>query len=57
MIGEDLRESAQQIEFEAQAEGSAAVTDLRELEAQFKLAADLFGRRETLGLSEEAADS
>lgn len=53
-MSDDFNELMQQVEREAQDEGSAAVTELRELHAQFKLAADLLARRQSLGLSQAA---
>lgn len=53
-MGDEFNELMQQIEREAQDEGPAAVAELRELDAQFKLAADLLARRQSLGLSQAA---
>lgn len=53
-MANDFDSLMQQIEDEAQAEGLAGIAELRELEAQFQLAAMLFGRRRELGLSQAA---
>lgn len=53
-MADDFNELMQQIERESQAEGPSAVAELRDLHAQHKLAADLFERRQALGLSQAA---
>lgn len=50
----DFDNLMQQIGNEARAEGAEAVAVLEALGTQFKLAADLFGRRQELGLSQAA---
>jgi len=53
-MSNDFSDLMQQIETEASAEGPDAVAELHALNAQFKLAADLLGRRQQLGLSQAA---
>ena len=53
-MADDLSKLMEQIEREAEAEGPAAVAELQALNAQFHLAADLFGRRRELNLSQAA---
>jgi len=53
-MADDFDNLMQQIEAEAQAEGPAAIAELRELQAQFRFGAMLFGRRQALGLSQAA---
>lgn len=50
----DFDNMMQQIDSEARADGPEAVAELDALSTQFKLAADLFGRRQELGLSQAA---
>lgn len=53
-MANDFDNLMQQIEEEAQANGPEDVTELRDLQAQFRFGAMLFGRRQALGLSQTA---
>lgn len=53
-VGADFDNLMRQIGSEARAEGPEAVAELEMLGAQLRLAADLFGRRRQLGLSQAA---